>query len=310
MSGADSILFVCCCMKFLSKLSSFHLGLLIVLGGAASYGLCPTASRAVYADGGNVTLVVLVMTWARALILGVFSLGMGKRLFATWGDLKESTIGGFFQTVSVFGFILALVYLPSPVVSIILHTYTLLLLMFMAWRGEIKLTVVTVVITLTVLGGLVLVIDPFHTQSEVRLIGAALAFMAALATATRLYVYGKQTKARYPTVVGAENFLIAAVLVSLCSLAVPPHLPSSSTGYIWLALSSVTATIGSFGMFYAISLIGSFRYSLFTKIEPVFTVLFSVVLVNEVLKPQQYIGVAVVICSLVIYQISEQRRKQ
>ena len=80
-------------------------------------------------------------------------------------------------------------------------------------------------------------------------------------------------------------------------------------GYVWLALAAVSITLGSFGMFYAVSLIGSFRYSLFMKLEPVFTALFSIALVNEVLKPQQYIGMGIVISSLVIYQLSEQRRK-
>ena len=168
-------------MFSLRKLSPSHLGLLIVLGASASYGLSPTASRAVYADGGNATLVALTMMWVRALALMFFSLGIGKKLFVTRQDLKESFVGGFFQTISIFGFIFALVYLPSPVVSIILHSYTLLLLFFMGWRGEIKLNFVTIVVTLATLGGLILVIDPFHTQSAVRLIGAAMAFTAALA---------------------------------------------------------------------------------------------------------------------------------
>ena len=203
-------------MNPFSKLSSTRLGFLIALGAAVSYGLCPTASRAVYADGGSAILVALVTTWGRALVLTLFSLSIGKKLFARRCDLKEAAVGGFFQTVSVFGFVLALFYLPSPIVSTILHTYTLLLLIFMVWRGEMKVTALTVAVTVITLVGLSFVLDPWQASSALNLIGAALAFTAALATASRLYVYGQQTKDRYPTVVGAENFLIAAGLISIC----------------------------------------------------------------------------------------------
>ena len=56
-------------------------------------------------------------------------------------------------------------------------------------------------------------------------------------------------------------------------------------------------------MFYAISLLGSFDYSLLSKIEPVFTALFSFLLLGEILKPLQYLGMVIVLGSLAMYQI-------
>jgi len=183
-------------------------------------------------------------------------------------------------------------------------------LIYMIWHGDLAPNMVTVGVTLAVVAGLSLVIDPWHAKPAASLIGIALAFSAALATATRIYVYGRQTKDRYPAVVGAENFLIAAVVVSLCSLAAPPHLPTSFVGMEWLALTALSTTVGACCMFFSISLIGSFRYSLFAKFDPISTIFFSIFLVNETLKPQQYVGMAIVLSGLVLYQLSEQRRKQ
>jgi drug/metabolite transporter (DMT)-like permease len=295
-------------MSLVPKLSSTHLGILVVLAGCVSYGMYPAAARAVYADGGNAALIVLVGTWARAVALTLFSLWAGKRLFTNRAYFKESFVGGFFQTITMFCTLSALTYLPGPIVIIIIFTHTLMLLVFMAWRGEIVLNASTFITTITALGGLSLVIDLWHKQSTLNLIGIGLAFLTAVVTVGRFYVYGHQTKARYPAVVGAENFLIAAVLVSLCCMVDPPHLPAG-TGFVWLRVTSSALVVGSFCMFFGISLLGSFKYSLFAKMEPIFTALFSVWFLGEFLKPQQYLGIVVVVASLAIYQGVEHKRQ-
>ncbi len=287
---------------------TLHRGIYTALAATACFGVFPAASRAVYAEGGNAVSVILVTTWVRAIALAGFSLLARKRLFASWSDFKESAIGGAFQTVSILCILTALGYLPGPIVVIIVFTHTLMLLFFMAWRGEIKLDPITVASTVAALGGLCLVLDLWHAQSKANYIGIALAFVAAGATLSRIYVYGKQTQVRYPTVVGAENFLIAAVFVSFFAFVSPPHFSLSIAGYYWLGAASISLTLGTFFLFYGISLLGSFRYSLFSKVEPIFTSLFSVWFLGEVLKFQQYMGIVVVVCSLILYQVFEQRR--
>jgi drug/metabolite transporter (DMT)-like permease len=46
------------------------------------------------------------------------------------------------------------------------------------------------------------------------------------------------------------------------------------------------------------------------KTEPIFTALFSALLLSEVLNADQYAGIAAVIASLGAYQIMEQRRQR
>jgi len=295
-------------MNWFSKLSATQLGILLAIASAVIMGVHAPAERGVFADGGNVALVMVVTTWARALVLALFCCVTRKALYQSREDTKQAFIGGAFQTLSIFCTFSALYYLPAPLVIIIIYSHALMLLFFMAWRREIKLDVTTVLTTISALGGLSFVLDLWHPQSSANWLGIGLSFMAALATVSRVYVYGHQTKTRNPAVVGAENFLVAAPLASLIVLVSPLQMPASTVGYMWLGLASVVLALGSFCIFYGISLIGAFRNSLFMKIEPVFTCLFSVWFLNEVLKPQQYLGIAVVVGSLVIYQISEQRR--
>ena len=295
-------------MNFFAKLSPAYLGILVALIGAIVFGSHTPAERGVLANGGNVALILVVTTWARAVFLAIFCRVTSRSLYQCRDDFKQALIGGACQVLSALSIFMALLYLPAPVVITIVYSYALMLLFFMALRREITLDVVTVLTAVTALGGLSLVIDFWHYQSSANWRGIGLSLLSALATVSRMYVYGKQTQSRNPAVVGAESFLIAAPLATLILFVSPMHLPEVAVGYLWLCVASASLAIGSFCMFFGISLLGSFRYSLFAKMEPVFTCLFSVWFLNEVLKPQQYMGIVVVVGSLVLYQMSEHRR--
>ena len=290
------------------KLSSTQQGTIIALSCAVIFGIYPAAIRAVYADGGSPIFVMIVTCWARAAVLVGFCLIRRRALWPTRETRRLALSGGVMQAISIYGLTSALEYLPGPLVLIILFTHTLMLLLYMAWRGEAKLDRWTVLTTLSALFGLTLVLDIWHVQAGNRLFGMALAFMAALATVSRLYVFGKQTQTRNPAVVGAETFIIAALLLSGIGLVQVPHAPVMAGSYVYLAIACASMAIGTLGMFYGIALLGSFRWSLFLKLEPVFTALFSFLLLGELLKPQQYVGMALVLVSLVGYQIAAYRR--
>jgi len=283
-------------------------GIAIAIATAIIFGAYPAASRAVYADGGNAVFIVIVTTIARALALYLFCVLLHKPLFKTKEDIKLSIAGGFFQTLSVLGIFSALVYLPGAVVIIIVFTQTLMLLFFMAWRREIKITVHTLATTLVALGGLSLVLNVWHQEQHLSYLGMGLAFMAAVATVIRIYIYGRLTKMRNPAIVGTEVFLFAAVFSLFLLFFEMPQAPESFAGYGWVALGCLSLILGTFGMFYGISILGSFNFSLLSKLEPIFTAIFSIVLINEFLTLSQYAGMIVVVISLIVYQYIDYKK--
>ncbi len=285
-----------------------RVGLIIAVFAAITYGFWPTAVRGMYAYGANPVFALIVITWARGLSMGAFCLLTRNRIFATREDIRQGITGGVFQAITVICVYIALTFISGPLMIIIIFSHTIMLLFYMAWRKEIKLDTFTVLITLIALAGLSLVLDLWHKQPVTNLIGILLSFVAALATVTRLYVYGKQTQERHPLVVGAENFLTAALLVSFTALYEMPHAPSIE-GWSYVVFGCVAYCAATAAMFYGISLMGSFRWSLYAKMEPIFTSLFSAYFLKEILAPRQYMGVLVVLGSLALYQIVEQRRK-
>jgi len=290
-------------------MSSLKIGFLIAIISAFIADFYPPAIRAVYADGGNTTLIVLITTWARATSMGLCCLFLRKPIFQTGTDIRQAIIGGVFQAISTFGIMASLAFIPGPLVVIIFSTHTIILFFYMAWRGEVKLEGFIIMATLIALGGLTLVLDLWGSQSTSNLWGIGLAFVAAMAQTGRLYAYGHQTKNRHPAIVGAENFIVSSFLTLFVVFYKMPHLPSSLSGDAWAFASCLALALATIGMFFGIAIIGSFRWSLFLKLEPIFTAIFSALLLHEILKPSQYMGIAIVIGSLAIYQFMDHRTK-
>lgn len=278
-------------------------GVTITILSAIAFGLYPAAAKMAYANGANASFAIIVTTFARALALALFCLATAKPLSPTLHERRTVISGGFFQALSIFGIIGSLAYLPGPVTIIIMFTHTIMLLLFMAYLGELKLTRVAVLTTLSALLGVSMVVDVWHNFYNLSLIGVSLALLAAVATMSRLYVFGKQVQNTDPAVVGARVFSVATVFTLLLVPVIPPLPPTTSTGYLWIALCCLSLVLGTFGMFYAIAKSGAFKFSLMIKLEPVFTALFSLLIANELLNSYQYIGMAVVIGSLVSFQL-------
>lgn len=286
------------------------LGILIAVACAVVFGLWPSCVRAAYADGANPAFAILVTTVARASSLWFFCLFTHKPVFATRQDSGLALRGGFFQAVGMMSAIAAMSYVPGPVAITITFSHTIMLLFFLAWKGETKLDAATIITTAVALAGLTFVLNLWSTTGRLSPVGIALSFASALATMSRLYVFGHMTKTRNPAVVGAETFLVAMAFVLLTILFTAPQAPGSLAGWGWAVLGSLSLSAGTFGMFYSIALIGSFQFSLLLKMEPVFTALFALLLIGEKLNPGQYAGIAAVIGSLGAYQVMDYRRKK
>lgn len=289
---------------------NLRLGILVAVASAVFFGVYPAAARFVYNDGGNASFMALLTTGTRALALLAFCFLTSKKLFKRREDTRQGAIGGFFQAVSVLGIFFALNYIPGPVMIIIVFTHTLILLFVLAWKGEAKLDAMTVLSAIVAMIGLSFVLDLWTQKHDYNWVGMALAFMSSLATATRLYVYGKEMKTRNPAVVGAENFVFAVLFLLPIIFYSMPTLPHSATALVLGFAGALAQAAATFGMFYGIALLGSFRFSMFLKLEPIFTALFSIVIMHELLLAQQYMGIALVVGSLVAYQMFESRKAQ
>lgn len=277
----------------------------IPLFSALAFGLYPAATQLAYKHGGNASFVIIVTTFARAFALLLFCLIRKKRCIPERDSWRTVICGGFFQAISAVSLLGSLLFLPGPVTMTIFFTHTILLLFYLVLRREMKLTVSTALTTIVALIGVSLVVDVWHNTNSVQWQGVGLAMIASIATMSRLYVYGKQLHMSDPAVVGAQAFSVAALLTTCIAFISTPTSPTSLGGLLGVALSCLSLIFGTFTMFYGIAAAGSFRYSLTIKIEPAFTAMFSWLVMDQTLVSTQYMGILLVIASLIVYQLVE-----
>lgn len=284
-------------------------GILLTILSAVLYGLYPSCARAVYADGGNEVFMMTLTTIMRTAGLYLFCLYMKQQIFQTRLHIRLGVQGGFFQALSALGIFSALNFLPGPVVLIIVFSHTILLMVYLMWRGDLKVEAGTIVTTVMALLGLTFVLDLWNQTTALSIPGFLFALMAALATLSRLYVYGEQTKIRSPAAVGTEAFVFSSLFLLLTFIYKLPAMPQSLEGIMWTIVGGVSMAVATVSMFYGIGLLGAFQFSLLLKLEPVFTSVFAAIILHEILAPHQYAGILLVIGSLVIYQLLEKRKK-
>lgn len=283
------------------------IGIAVAILTALAFGFYPPATRAVYAHGGNAVFIILLTTFMRAFSLTAFCLATNRPLFRNRADVKIAVWNGFFQALSISCILAAMKFLAGPLVITIVFSYVLMLYAFMIAKGEEQFSKTILLLVVVVFTGLGMVLNVQNSFNGLRWEGVGLAFLAAMATTTRVYVYGKLAQSRDPAVIGAEAFLFAAVFVCLLLFHAMPVLPDSTLGAIWSGVAALSLSAGSFGMFYGIALLGAFRFSLFSKLEPVFGALLAALLIGETLNTGQYIGMAIVIGGLALYQILRKR---
>ena len=266
-------------------------------------------AKLAYQGGISSSCVIAATTAARALAFIIFCNFRNLSFMPQKGEWQDTISGGFYQALSVTCLIAALKYLPGPVVITIYFSYTIVLLFFLAWKKEVELTRTAIATTLLASVGISFVVDVWSSTNSLNTFGLILAIGAALSRLGRIYNFGQQVKVLDPMVVGGRAFGTAFLFILPLFYFDPLKFTADSTAVTGLAVCCLSLAIGSFGTFYSLKFLGSFQYSLTVKLEPIFTSLFSLYFVNDILTSTQYFGIFLVVTCLIWYQLYEARRK-
>jgi len=278
-------------------------GYVITAAAALCFAFYPATSSLLYSSGANASLLIITSTLVRATFLIAAAVlrgySLGEVVKGSWTSLPA----GFLQAVTIFGILGSLEFIPGPVTITILFTHTLMLLILLHWRGEARMTRLALLTSVAALLGISMVVNIYDGLGSMSGLGLLMAFVAALATTGRVYAYGKQVLVSPPEIVGGRAFAQAFLFTLLLVPVLPPVLPHGTYGYLYLALSCLSLSFGSFLTFWALKEIGSFRVSLLLKVEPVLGCICSWVLLGQTLQPIQYLGIMLVFISLATYQM-------
>lgn len=281
-----------------------NLAAILLVLSAVCYGLYPSFAKLTYIYNGTISTLIVVSIFCRSLILLIslkfFQKDIEKRLFKI--D-KLTLIASTMQALTMGGIFLALKFVSPGVMITIVFTHTTLILFYKILKKDICLSTITVSTTLSALFGISLIVNLYNGFENVNLIGIGLSFLGAICTATRFIIFEKLSKKYSSLEVGFKVMTIAGI-ISLLSFTYEPF---STNGIWYIILSGITLGIGTFFTFYAFSLVNAFKISLLLKLEPAFTILYSYLLLNDKLLSVQYLGIAIVLLSILLNEVYSRR---
>ena len=288
-------------------------GLAMIAVSAAVISFMPVAAKLAYLDGANPLAVMTARSVIGTVGLGLFLLFRGRALNFPKAAIRFGTVTGFTQAVTSGALLIAVAYIDVSLAILIVFLHTLLVAVYHHVRGTTRLSPLQFGLIVTALAGLALAIAADF--SDLDPLGLVLAFFAMIAAGAMVITAFKATET-----IGAvrANFLMtswASVLFIAAAFAGPatglyaaPILPQSAIGWFGLVATGISFSLGYLLFFSGAKLVGITRASILSLSEPLITILFAMVMLGEFLTATQWLGVAMVIGSLIGVEMAPKKR--
>ena len=275
-------------------------GTILVFVSAIAFGFQPIFAKLAYSQGVGVDELLFVRFLLAFLIMGAFLVTSHKLVLPKRMDLLALIILGalvyFLQSTFYFT---ALLFSPVAIVALILYTYPVFVTLGAYMLGWERVPRRLAGVFVMALIGLVLVANPFGTAIG---LGVVLAFASSIIYT--LYILSSSRILRRVKGEVAAFYVMGAASVTFGltgALTGSIRLNWSLAGWFWvLTISLVCTVFAATTFFLGISRIGPSRAALISLVEPVTSVVLSLVLFGNRLIISQWFGGLLILVSTAI----------
>jgi len=280
--------------SFISALSFATLAILIKIG--YNYGL-KASEMLLYRFFFATTTMGLFFLITRPL-----SLKPSKTLI-----LKSAFTGSILYTAQAFCFFKGIKYVSPNVVELILYLYPATVTLISHFIFKEKITIwQTLFIGIILLGFGFIFHDAFRYR--LKLLGIAYAFSAMLIYSIYLIFVQVFVKKENPITFSFYTILFAFLsffIISLSNFSLPKNIHQLAVGILLGLIPTFSAIMF---LFLAIELIGSALASIFSSVEPVFTIIMAYILLHISLNEYQLIGGLLIIIGVMLENLYHSKR--
>lgn len=278
------------------------LGLAVGTGSALCFGMSAIFASEVYAAGGSPQAIIGVRLSAVFAVLLTYALIARKPIRLRPRQRATACALGVlmcFQTLSIYA---SFLFVPISLAVLIEYVYPLLVAILMRIVVGEPLTAVKLASIAAAFAGLSLVLQVSLSDLDAR--GVALAGLSAVGLSILIVATNR-------TLGGIDSLRImlhmqpcGALVGMIAFLATDSFvLPATDRGMISLFAIAALNGIALFSMFSALSMAGPTRIALALSAEPVFVIVLSYFLLDEVLTPLQAAGGALIVGAIFAMQI-------
>ena len=299
----------------LNKIDPQLTGIILVLLGALSIGIMPSAAKIAYQEGANPIAAILLRSLVGLLGLAAFMLIRRIKFHLTLENFKKSSITGITQSLSSLGIMGSVAYIDVSLSVLIIFFFPFLVILFNHFWGQSRLTSTIIVCFVVAVSGLGLALGVSFDQLNLTGVGLAIIGMVSMAIMVLIVSSVTHRIGAIPatfqmTVWTCFFYLLVVWLAPQTGWIEPASYPNSSLGWVSIFAAGISFILGYVFFFLGADIIGSSRASMLSIAEPVLIVLAAVVLVDEWLSPLQWFGLVMVISSLIVIELPKKLRKR
>lgn len=279
-----------------------------IVGVAVTLGVGHVISRWAYQNGLEpMTAAALRPFFTAMLLLGLLAT-RGERAFPPPAAAKWTLLLGVFIAIQSASIQTAVSLMPVGIAILVMYLFPFLTGIVSAWLGDVRFTARLALALAAALVGLGLVVGVGSALPSA--LGLLLAFIAAVAFTSALVLTPKLAPGLGAPIRTFYTMLAAGLLLMIVALATDTlHWPATHEGRLGLAGLSICYAFGISALFLLLPRLGAVQVAVTLNLEPVLVSAIAAVWLGEAFTLTQWIGAAIVVGAVMLYQIAESRRR-
>ena len=283
-----------------------NIGISLALLAATMFALSLVSARSSFDSGANPLTVMLIRFLLLAMLMWLWRLYRQTSTALHWRQKLGCSALGLTYFVGIGSYLVSTTYLPVSLAVIIFYTFPILVSISASLLQGMALRWGQIAALLLAFLGLTIVMDV--NVEGINLTGLFFAVLASIGITVNMLGSAHVLK-RVSTTDFSFYQSFTVVVLSLVGITLTGELalPADSAGWIAFVVMLIAFIIGFFSIYNAIRRVGPVTTSSIMNLEPVMTVLFAVLLLNEMFGFHQLVGGLIVLLGVIIAQ--QQSRK-
>ncbi len=288
-------------------------GFLWIMLAAAGFSVMPTMVKLTYLHSTFEPIDIAIWRFVLAAPIMWALVLYSRRSTAVKANeelpVTRLLVIGVFIATAVFAAFFALERLPGSTYIVLLYAYPAMVALMSRLLGD-KIHARTWFALGLALVGVALTVPNVATAAETDAVGVGLALLNAAIIAiyyllTRRALDGVVDVSRASAVMMISTFIIMIMLILLRGLQFPQN---PLTALMLIGIGVFGTVLPVFGVNIAVQRIGAAQASLASTVEPIMSMIVSMLILSEVILALQWAGAALILASVVVLQLRPRKR--
>jgi len=288
-------------------------GFLWIILAAAGFSVMPSMVKLIYLHSTFAPMDIAIWRFVIAApLMGALALFGRRTAVSAPGEqlpLARLLIIGVFIAAAVMAAFFSLERLPGSIYIVLLYSYPAMVALLLRLLGD-RIHARTWIALGLALVGVALTVPKFGPTADADLLGVSLALLNAAVIAvyfllTRRALEGVVDVTRASAVMMIGTFIIMLFLIPMRGLQFPQN---PLTVVLLVGIGIFGTVLPVVGVNIAVQRIGAAQASLASTVEPIMSMIVSMLILGEVIFALQWLGAALIVGSVIVLQLRPRNR--